>query len=133
MDDAETRNRLLTAEAQISKIWTFVREIATVLWGDDKTRDNGVRSRVDALEENDAEREKTQAELKEALRHYLDAERKETCHGLAALKSHEDTHANKAKGATELTIEKMKSKTMVRVQYIQLIGIILVALIALLK
>ena len=66
-----------------------VAEVAAVLWGDDRTRDNGVRSVVKSHEERLRVLEEHDIELESRLQHYLDAERADTCLGLAALARHE--------------------------------------------
>jgi hypothetical protein len=111
--DSEARDR-------ISKIWTELREHATDYWGPDKQ--NGKRSvvgelvkRVDAIEDK--------------INHFEDT-REASCLGLSAfrayLKTREDEEA-------EMLIEKSKGKTLIQMQWIQVAGIVLVALIALLK
>ena len=66
-----------------------IAEVSAVLWGDDRTRDNGVRSVVKAHEERLRVLEEHDIEIESRLQHYLDAEREETCLGLAALAKHE--------------------------------------------
>lgn len=89
-----------------AKLWTAHRELAVVVWGDDVTRDNGIRSVVKKHEERITVLEEDQRELRGELRHYLDKERPETCYGLAALEEHkkeeislyeEDNEVTKAK------------------------------------
>ncbi len=73
-----------------AKLWTAHRELAVVVWGDDRTRDNGIRSVVKKHEERIEALEEDQRKLRGELRHYLDKERPETCYGLAALARHEE-------------------------------------------
>lgn len=83
--DPEARAGLLDLHKEISKTQRFVGEVASVLWGDHERRDNGLRSKVNQHEARLDDSEEAQRELHGKLRHYLDVERQETCHGLKAL------------------------------------------------
>jgi len=108
-DSAEVRQRVLYNETQIAKMWTAHRELSTVVWGDNTTRDNGLRSRVDALESFSKESTKDRGELRESLRHYLDVERRDTCHGILALAEHEKEYFQKVEDSTNLKIAKIQA------------------------
>ena len=108
-DIPEIRENIRDNNIQIAKIWTAHRELATVLWGDDKTRDNGIRSRVESLESSQTESAKDRAELRESLRHYLDVERRDTCHGILALAEHEKEYFQKVEDSTNLKIAKIQA------------------------
>lgn len=77
------------ARRDIAKLWTALRELGSALWGDDKTRDNGIRSVTKAHEARLVALESDQRELRSELQHYLDKGREETCLGLKALAAHE--------------------------------------------
>jgi hypothetical protein len=94
---------------QISKLWTAHRELATVTWGDDKTRDNGLRSRVESLESSRVESAKDSSDLREQLRHYLDVERRETCHGISALEVHEREYFQKLEEANTVKVARIQA------------------------
>jgi len=113
MIDTEARDR-------IAKIWTELREHAADYWGPDKT--NGKRSEVVSL----GQRVST---LEDTIKHREDT-REQNCLGLATFTSYIKT---KKVEETEMKLEKIKAATLMRVQWIQLIGIVLVAFIALLK
>lgn len=104
----------LEARERIAKIWTSLRELATVLWGDDKTRDNGLRSRVDALEAFRLESEIDRSYLHKKLQHYLDVERQETCHGIKALEAHETKLLKKAGEETDVRIAKIQASAQMK-------------------
>jgi hypothetical protein len=111
--DTEARDR-------IAKLYTEHRELAADYWGPDKK--NGRRSvvaelctRVDTLEDSVERRTQTRAQ---------------ECLGLKAIA---DYIEGRKKEATMLLIEKEKGKHLMNVQWVQLIGIVFVALIALFK
>ncbi len=80
--DHEARDRIKNLEVS-------TREIGSALWGDDVRRDNGLRSDVRRLEERCGENEVNIRTVNDNIRHYIDVEREETCHGLAALAAYE--------------------------------------------
>jgi hypothetical protein len=111
--DSEARDR-------IAKLYTEHRELAADYWGPDKS--NGKRSivvdlcdRVDTLEGHVDRRTQTRAQ---------------ECLGLKAIKDYIETNK---KEITMLQIERVKGKHLMHAQWVQIIGIIMVALIALLK
>ena len=111
--DTEARDR-------IAKLQTEHRELAADWWGPNK--DNGKRSvvielcsRVDALEGTVERRNQTRAQ---------------ECLGLKAINAYIEDRKGEA---TMVMIEKEKGKYLMRVQWLQLGGIVLVALIALFK
>lgn len=111
--DTEARDR-------IAKLYTEVRQHSVDYWGPDKA--NGKRSEVIEL----GERMKT---VENKIRHYEDT-RESSCLGLAALKEY---LSGIQKGEAEMKLETVKARTLMRVQWLQVAGIIAVALIALLK
>ena len=78
----------LWAREQIGKLWGELRELASDYWG--PNRDNGRRSTIKALEDKTGELDIAQRNLLERLRHYLDAEREQSCLGLAELARREE-------------------------------------------
>lgn len=111
--DSEARDR-------IAKLYTEMRQHSVDYWGPDMT--NGKRSEVIGLGER-----MTLVESK--IKHYEDT-RESTCLGLAAFREY---IAGLKQEDIDMTIERAKSKTLMRVQWVQVVGIVLVALIALLK
>lgn len=111
--DTEARDR-------ISKLYTEHRELAADYWGPDKL--NGKRSiiaelcnRVDDLENSVERRAQT---------------RGQECLGLKALSQY---IGERKEDSAMLQIEKERGKSLMRVQWIQLAGILAVALIALFR
>jgi hypothetical protein len=122
----------LGAREQIAKLWTATREQGSALWGDDKTRDNGLRSTV---REHDVRLDTVvgeHRELRAELRHYLDVERKETCHGKAALVEHLEAHTDitdegvEVKVATITAEATKRSATVKEVAALAVAGLVLV-------
>ena len=109
MDDAVAQ-RLRENETQIAKVWTFIRELATAFWGDNVTRDNGLRSDVRKLQQVTAEIEEDQNELRREIQHYMDVKRKETCEGLKELARMEANKATEAEGEVEVKVAQINSK-----------------------
>lgn len=83
--DPVARDQILDLHREVSKTQRFVGEVAAVVWGDHERRDNGLRSKVNKHGERLDGVEEDQRELRGELRHYFDAQREETCHGLKAL------------------------------------------------
>ncbi|MGD9938608.1 MAG: hypothetical protein AB7T74_02280 [Clostridia bacterium] len=111
--DSEARDR-------IAKLYTEHRELAADYWGPDKT--NGKRSvvnelcvRMDTLETAVERRNQTRAQ---------------ECLGLNALSAYVESRQEEE---TMLKVERIKAKSLMNVQWAQLAGIIIVALIALFK
>lgn len=82
-------------EQQLAKLWTAHRELATVIWGDDKQRDNGLRSRIIELEAAHEDAGEKLGELTEQVKqakasmiHYIEVERVKDCLGIKALEAH---------------------------------------------
>lgn len=120
-----------TLVERINELEAEQRETDAIVRGPDGT--NGLRSRVVKLEGTVGGVVEGHAELRSELRHYLDAERLATCHGIAALDEHVREHKEETKEETEVNLKKMEGANMMWVQIIQLAGIIAVALIGLLK
>ena len=71
----------------VAKLWTEHRELTATVQG--AQGDNGLRSDVRALEIWRADLEQWRVKMAGDLRHYIDVERKATCHGLAAIEERE--------------------------------------------
>ena len=111
--DTEARDR-------IAKLYTEHRELAADYWGPHKS--NGRRSMVTDIDCRLVEIEQTVERLNNT--------RAQDCLGMAALNKYLDA-VNKED--MNMQLEKIKGKTLMKVQWLQLAGIVLVALIALLK
>lgn len=111
--DSEARDR-------IAKIWTELREHAVDYWGPDKA--NGFRSRVHNIS---ARIDVVEGKIK----HYEDT-RESSCIGKAALEAYLETME---RGEAEMKLESAKGKQLMAVQWIQVFGLIVVAIIAALK
>ena len=101
------------------------RETDAIVRGPDGT--NGLRSRVVILERESSENTGELQELRGELRHYLDAERLATCHGIAALDEHQKDHDKLCGEEKEMKLKKMEGSQMLWVQFVQLAGILAVA------
>jgi hypothetical protein len=95
------------AREQIGKIWSAHRELAADYWG--PNRDNGRRSEIADNTRRIQVVEGEQTALRGDLRHYLDAEREETCLGLKALAEHEQHHEADAKEETDVEVAKIQA------------------------
>ncbi len=111
--DSEARDR-------IAKIWTELREHSMDYWGPDKA--NGVRSEVVDIA-------KRLTDIESMAKHFEDT-REAQCYGLKAIKAY---IVSKEEEEAEMRIEQVKGKTLMRMQWLQLVGMLAVALIALLK
>jgi len=111
--DSEARDR-------IAKIWTELREHSMDYWGPDKT--NGMRSEVIDIGARLGDVEKK-------IKHFEDT-KESSCYGLKAIKEYIES---KQEEEAEMRIEQVKGKTLMRMQWLQLVGTLAVALIALLK
>lgn len=92
MDDTaerDMRNIIEALRKDIAKLWTELREVQAVLWGDNVRRDDGLKKVLLSLEARLGTLESVVRDLQDRMRHYIDAERAETCLGLAALAKHE--------------------------------------------
>ena len=89
-DTRDARSDIAEAKLTIAKLWTEHRELTTTVQG--AQGDNGLRSDVRALEEWRARVEQHLTGLDSRLQHYLDVERVNTCHGIAALDDHLEKH-----------------------------------------
>jgi len=111
--DSEARDR-------IAKIWTELREHSTDYWGPDKT--NGKRSEIVDLSDR-------VGTLEKSFKHFEDT-KVTNCLGLKALEEYVSTVDEEA---LTMRIAKINSKGLVLVQWIQVAGIVFVALLTLLK
>ena len=92
MDDTterELRNSIETLRRDVAKVWTTLRELQSVLWGDNIRRDDGLKKDLVALEARVGTLESVLRDLEARITHYIDAGRAETCLGLKALAEHE--------------------------------------------
>jgi hypothetical protein len=111
--DEEARDR-------IAKLWTEVRAHAMDYWGPDKT--NGKRSEVVSLSDR-------VTNLEKEVTGYIDR-RESTCYGLAAL---DEYLKDQGKSKEEIEVEKSRAELLMRIQWLQFAGLVVVALIGLLK
>ena len=137
----------IEARKDIAKLYTALRELSTAVWGDDVTRDNGIRSEVREHRQRLDAVELVTRNLITDLRHYLDKERAETCIGLAAIKKHEEEtialYEESQEEETEVKVAQIQAgaqvgaartsatwqaTAMVVGQLLTLVGIIIVAL-----
>ena len=86
-DVREVREAADEVRKSVSKLWTELRELSATVQGADGG--NGIRSDVRELEKWRARVEQHLTDLSTRLQHYLDVERRETCHGLAAIEEKE--------------------------------------------
>ena len=100
-DVREVREAADEVRKSVAKLWTELRELSATVQGADGG--NGIRSDVRELEKWRAKVEQHLNSLDSRLQHYMDVEREETCHGIAALQEHLD-RLNDEEG------EKMKIK-----------------------
>lgn len=131
MDDLVAQ-RLRDGEVQVGKLWTFVREVATAFWGDNTTRDNGVRSDVRKLQQVTAEIEADQQEMRRELQHYMDVKRRETCEGLKELARMESEKAESAEGETDVKVAQINSRPQTIAAVLSTLGPLIMLLIFLL-
>jgi len=111
--DSEARDR-------IAKIWTELREHSMDYWGPDKQ--NGLRSEVVGMSTR-------MSNVEGKIKHYEDT-KEISCYGLQAIREY---IAGRKEEEAEMRIEQVKGKTLIRMQWLQLVGMLAVALIALLK
>ena len=100
-DSRDARAEIADAKRSIAKLYTDLAELTATVQG--AQGDNGLRSDVRELEIWRAKVEQHLNSLDSRLQHYMDVEREETCHGIAALQEHLD-RLNDEEG------EKMKIK-----------------------
>jgi len=110
----------LKAREDLAKLWTEVRQHSTDWWGPDKQ--NGKRSEVVSLASR-------VDDIEVKIKHYEDT-RESSCLGLQAFREY---LAERKAEEAEMTVTKEKGKQLMVVQWIQVFGIVMVALIALLK
>ena len=92
MDDIterELRASITDLQDKIAKLWTTIREVQAVLWGDNVRRDDGLKKVILALEVRMGALEGVLRDLQAEIRHYIDSEREKTCFGLKELAKHE--------------------------------------------
>jgi len=111
--DSEARDR-------IAKIWTELREHSTDYWGPDKQ--NGKRSEIVSMSTR-------MSDVEKKIKHYEDT-RESSCLGIAALDEYLE---GRKEEESDMRIEQAKGRTLMRMQWLQLLGMLAVALIALLK
>jgi hypothetical protein len=111
-----------TLDVTVSKLWGFVREIATDYWGPNK--DNGKRSMV-------LDHEKRLDSLEAAMKHFIDADRAKTCPIKPMLDEHKKDHDDEVEDETEMRKTRENNRTLIVQQWVQIAGLIIVALIGL--
>jgi hypothetical protein len=120
------------AREQIGKLWGDLREGLAEARGEIRREvellrqalvgingDNGIRGDLITLTERVAAGESARAELDSKLQHYLDVERRETCHGIEALEAHEAQEAAVALAEEEAAQAAAKEETEVKVENIR--------------
>lgn len=110
----------LKAREDLAKLWTEVRQHSTDWWGPDKQ--NGKRSEL-------VEVTTRISKLEVDWKHFQDT-RESSCIGVRALREYLD--GREAEDA-EMRIEQVKGKTLMAIQWVQVLGLVVVALIALIK
>ena len=125
--DADALARLTALERDNLKIRGLAGELAGVVWGDMVKRDNGLRARVIALEAYKERADEADDDLRERLRHYLDAERRETCIGLAELARREPAKDQEEEEVTEVTVATIQAQAEAAASRRQTRGIIITA------
>jgi len=128
--DMESRFREL--ELKLGKFWTFIRELATAFWGDDTTRDNGVRSDVRKLQQVTAELEASILEDRKERQHYTDVTRRETCEGLKELARRDAGQAESAEGDVNVKVARIQSGPQTLAALVSMLGPLLMFIIFLL-
>ena len=134
MDDIterELRASIETLRRDVAKVWTTLRELQSVLWGDNVRRDDGLKKDLVALEARVGTLESVLRDLQAKLAHYLDAERAETCLGLAALAKHEaaegELYTEDREEDTDMKIAAMNNGTEKKKAQWQLVAAIVTA------
>jgi hypothetical protein len=115
----------------ISKLWGAFRELAADYWGPNK--DNGRRSEIAELRKENAALNDRIGTLEDSCRHYFDAQRAETCIGKKLLADHEAKHNEKREEEAEVKIAQGNNRTLIVQQWVQIAGLVAVALIGLFK
>jgi hypothetical protein len=96
-------------EMSIFELRTTVREIGSALWGDDVRRDNGIRAIVKDIEERVEKIEGTLTYREQYMRHYMDIDRRKTCHGIIELEKHIDEHLDQITEGNAMTIAEIQA------------------------
>jgi hypothetical protein len=120
-------------DERVSNLEKYHLELATVVWGDNRTRDNGIRSEVRSIASQQIISEAQVSELSTKIRHYIDVEREETCHGLEAIKEHLQRHCEDGKEDVQVKVAKINRWSSSWVQFIQLAGILFLAFMTMYK
>ena len=122
-DTRDARSDIADAKRSIAKLYTDLAELSATVQG--AQGDNGLRSDVRALEEWRAHVEQRLASLDRKLRHYIDVEREETCHGKIALRMHEAIHEEEDEEETEVKVAQIQNSGATKIQMMTLVGVIL--------
>jgi ribosomal protein L11 methylase PrmA len=103
----------------IAELKVDIREQGAVLWGDDRTRSNGLRSKVKAHTEEIAALSKSHQVIKDRIQHYIDVEREDTCPTMKLLlecqERHEAELAKQAEGDTDVTVAQINASAIIEV------------------
>lgn len=122
--------RLSTLERDMKKVRELAGELAVVLWGDMVLRNNGVRSKVAALEQFQREYEEKWDTLTAKLQHYMDFEREDTCFGLKELARIESCHEEDLTKEANMEIATMQTQVQREVARTQNRGIVVNSIIS---
>ena len=122
-----SEERAIELQRDIGKLWGVVRDLRTTLIGIDGT--NGLRSKVVALEGRIGECDELIDMLREKLRHYLDAERRETCYGLAELKVRDAAEEADIEEEADVQVARIQAGSGAAIGKWQVAGLILSAII----
>ena len=106
-------------------------ELAVIVHG--QQGDNGIRSEVRELKKWRTIQEELNHAMQDAFRQYRDVERKESCIGIIALKKYIEGCKQKVEEDSKVKVATIQSKGQITIQIITLAGILLTALISLLK
>jgi hypothetical protein len=113
IDDSRIREN----EQQLAKLWTAHRELSTVVWGDDKMRDNGLRSRIKDLEANQDEAAVRMDAIEDGIEiakakfyHYIEVERHNDCLGIKALEKYKECQEEQDREETDVKVATIKAE-----------------------
>jgi len=123
------------ARDRIAKLYTQLRELQTLVYGDPVRRDGGIRQDVAELRTDVTRLSAGLASLEARFQHYLDVDRKDTCEGLRALAAHEADSAEclyeEQQEEEDMQIAKGQNQTTLRKARLELLGVIGAALLVL--
>jgi hypothetical protein len=118
---------LTDTETSLAKLWTSFRELSAAVWGDDVRRDNGLRSRVETLEQNLDTEVARRLDNEARIQHYMDRERQETCYGTPLWKQHMEDHEAMVNLNNNMKKERLQSLATLGASLLTLVGVIYMA------